>query len=266
MLADARRHGSEALTYQRVIGMEVAGRPDHRGDPARRADRHGLAGLDQVRGLRGRGLGGPDRGPRQRQRRDDARQGHDADLQPPDDRRGDQPLPPLVRRRHHGPRPHRRDPRHDRHQGPRSGRLRDHPGGGRAPRQRGREDVPGPAADAHPARLRGRAAALPAPGRRGPGRGQPLDLPGPRDPRPRRPGRGQLRVDRRRQADDAPAHGRADRGRRRGARWASRPAAPRPTRCSPTRRPATPTGWATASRITRRRAAATPTSCASASS
>ena len=36
--------------------------------------------------------------------------------------------------------------------------------------ERGREDVPGPAADADPARLRRRAAAVPAARRRGPGR------------------------------------------------------------------------------------------------
>ena len=42
---------------------------------------------------------------------DGARQGHDARLQPADDRHDDQPLPPARRRRHHGPGPHRGDPR-----------------------------------------------------------------------------------------------------------------------------------------------------------
>ena len=56
----------------------------------------------------------------------------------------------------------RRDPRHDRGGGRRPGRLGDPArGGGRAPR-RGREALPGPAADAAAPGLRRRPAALPA--------------------------------------------------------------------------------------------------------
>ena len=123
--------------------------------------------------------------------------------------------------------------------------------------------------DAAPARLRRRAAALPAArrGHRRRGAGRPPDLARPRGPRPRRDQGvdnfvsivgGKLTT--------LPPDGRGD--GRRGARpsSASRRRAPRPTRSCPTRCPARPTGWATAWRTTRPRAAATPTSCASASS
>ena len=191
-------------------------RPDPRGRRRRRAHGNPPHRPSPDRRQRRRRVGGPGGGARRRRPRDVARQGHDADLQPADDRHRRQPPQATGRRRHHGPGPQRRDPRHDRGGGRRPGRLRDPARGGRGAPRRGREALPGPAADAAPAGVcRRPAAVLGRAVGRGGGR-RPGDLAGPRRDRPRGARRRrQPRLDRRRQADDLPAHGEADRRCRR---------------------------------------------------
>ncbi len=143
-IADARAHGSEAWSYQRLVGMDRDGsrivgatlRDERSGQP----DAHRAPVRRLVRGC----VGGPDRRDGERHRDDAPGQGHDAHLQPADDRHGGEPLPQVVRWRHHGPGPHRRDPRDHRaaRRGPRS--LRDHARGGRGADLPGRGPLPGP--------------------------------------------------------------------------------------------------------------------------
>ena len=90
----ARPRLARPLRYHRVVGFEVTGGRIVAALLAQRAVRDGRDGSrTQFVVSGGRRMGRADRRVRRRRGRDDARQGHDAHLQPADDRRGHQPLP-----------------------------------------------------------------------------------------------------------------------------------------------------------------------------
>ena len=123
--------------------------------------------------------------------------------------------------------------------------------------------------DAAPARLCRRAAALPAAAEATAAAAKDgrADLAGPRRDRPRGRGRRrQLRLDRRRQADDLPADGRGQTADVVCASWASSAPCTTADEVLPGQGDGQTTGWATGSRSTRPPAAAMRTSSASASS
>ena len=113
-LADARAHGSHALAYHELVSIGRNGRRGGVGHDRRSPVRNAARDRAADGRLGRRSMGWPGRGARRRQARDGARQGRDARLQPADDGHDDQPLPPARGRRHHGPGPHRGDPRDDR--------------------------------------------------------------------------------------------------------------------------------------------------------